>query len=177
MTPHACVPGTNIDDSTRQISLSHDDFDAQTDDFGSPPKKFKKPFPVPPSSSKEPSSHTFKRRARPNARRRRAARRRQPDSRVDMAGPGVVSMVSDMISSRCAEETQSLECSSTSAPPGSSLSCRGDGFLRTSSYYLRGIPARTTWSHNEGCRLKRGVAHPRSVRNDFPGPVGLDGYG
>ena len=22
-----------------------------------------------------------------------------------------------------------------------------------------------------------GVAHPRSVRNDFPGPVGLDGYG
>ena len=40
--PHAFVPGTNIDDSTRQISLSHGDFDAQTDDFGSPPKKFEK---------------------------------------------------------------------------------------------------------------------------------------
>ena len=38
ITPHAFVPGTNIDDSTRQISLSHGDFDAQTDDFGSPPK-------------------------------------------------------------------------------------------------------------------------------------------
>ena len=61
-----------------------------------PQRKFKKPFPVPPSSSKGPSSQTFKRRARPNARWRRAARRRQPDSRVDMAGPGVVSMVSDM---------------------------------------------------------------------------------
>ena len=61
-----------------------------------PPKKFKKPFPVPPSSSKEPSSQTFKRRTRPNARRRRAAHRRQTDSRVDTAGPGVVSMVSDM---------------------------------------------------------------------------------
>ena len=96
ITPHAFVPGTNIDDSTRQISFSYGDFDAQIDEFGSPPKKLKKPFPVPPSSSKEPSSQTFNRRARPNARRRRAAHRRQPDSRVDMAGPGVVSMVSDM---------------------------------------------------------------------------------
>ncbi len=96
ITPHEFVPGTNIDDSIRQISLSHGDFDAQTDDFGSPPKKFNKPFPVHPSSSKEPSSETLKRRARPNARRRRAARRRQPDPRVDMAGRGVVSMVSDM---------------------------------------------------------------------------------
>ena len=77
--------------------MSHGDLDAQTDDFGSSPlTKIKKPFPVPPSSSKEPSSQTFKRRARPNVRRRRAAHRRQPDSRVDMAGPGVVSMVSDM---------------------------------------------------------------------------------
>ena len=42
------------------------------------------------------NSQTFKRLARPNARRRRAARRRQPDFGVDMAGLGVVSMVSDM---------------------------------------------------------------------------------
>jgi hypothetical protein len=36
---------------------------------------------------------------------------------------------------------------------------------------------RTAWSHNEGCRLQRGVAHPISVRYDFPRrPVGLDGY-
>ncbi len=34
---HELVPGTNIDDSTRQISLSHDDLYAQTDDFV-PPK-------------------------------------------------------------------------------------------------------------------------------------------
>ena len=71
ITPHEFVPGTNIDNSTRQISLSNGNLDAQTHDFGSPSKKFKKPFPVSPSSSKEPSSQTFKRRARPNARRRR----------------------------------------------------------------------------------------------------------
>ena len=56
-----------------------------------PPNKIKKPLPVPPSGSKEPSSQTYKRRARPNARRRRAVRRRQPDSFIDMAGLGVVS--------------------------------------------------------------------------------------
>ena len=40
---------------------------------------------------------TYKRRARPNAQRRRAARRRQPDSLVDKAGLGVgVRVVSDM---------------------------------------------------------------------------------
>ena len=92
---HEFVPGTNIDDLTRRISLSHGDLDAQTYGFGSPLTKIKKPFPVPSSSSKEPSSHTFKRRARPNARWRRAARRRQPDSLVDMAGLGV-RVVSDM---------------------------------------------------------------------------------
>ena len=54
ITPHEFVPGTNIDNSTRQISLSNGDLDAQTHDFGSPSKKFKKPFHVPPSSSKEP---------------------------------------------------------------------------------------------------------------------------
>ena len=74
---HEFVPGTNIDDLTRRISLSHGDRDAQMDEFGSPLTKIKKPFPVHPSSSKEPSSQTFKRRARPNAQRRRAARRRQ----------------------------------------------------------------------------------------------------
>ena len=95
ITPHEFVPGTNIDNSTRQISLSNGDLDAQTHDFGSPSKKFKKPFPVSPSSSKEPSSQTFKRRARPNARRRRAARRRQPDSLVDKACLGA-HVVSDM---------------------------------------------------------------------------------
>ena len=95
ITPHEFVPGTNIDNSTRQISLSNGDLDAQTHDFGSPSKKFKKPFPVFPSSSKEPSSQTFKRRARPNARRRRAARRRQPDSFVDKACLGA-HVVSDM---------------------------------------------------------------------------------
>ena len=38
IAPHEFVPGTstNIDDSTRQISLSQGDFDAQTDDFGLP---------------------------------------------------------------------------------------------------------------------------------------------
>ena len=41
------------------------------------------------------SSQTFKRRARPNARRRRAARRRQPDSLVDKACLGA-RVVSDM---------------------------------------------------------------------------------
>ena len=38
------VPGTKIDDSTRQISLSHGDLDAQRDDFGSPQKKLKSHF-------------------------------------------------------------------------------------------------------------------------------------
>jgi len=95
ITPHEFVPGTNIDNSTRQISLSHGDLDAQTHDFGSPSKKINKPFPVHPSSSKEPSSQTFKRRARPNARRRRAVRRRQPDSLVDKACLGA-RVVSDM---------------------------------------------------------------------------------
>ena len=93
ITPMRLCP--DIDDSTRQISLSNGDLDAQTHDFGSPSKKFKKPFPVSPSSSKEPSSQTFKRRARPNVRRRRAARRRQPDSLVDKACLGA-RVVSDM---------------------------------------------------------------------------------
>ena len=53
------------------------------------------PFPVPLSSSKGPSSQTFKRRARPNARWRRAARRRQPDFLVHKAGLGV-RVVSDI---------------------------------------------------------------------------------
>jgi hypothetical protein len=38
IAPHEFVPGTNIDDSTRQISLSQGDFNAQTDNFGSSKK-------------------------------------------------------------------------------------------------------------------------------------------
>ncbi len=44
ITPHELLPSTNIDDSTRQICLSHGDFDAQTDDFGSPQKSLKSHF-------------------------------------------------------------------------------------------------------------------------------------
>ena len=36
IAPHEFVSGTNIDDSTRQITKSHGDLDAQTDDS---PKK------------------------------------------------------------------------------------------------------------------------------------------
>ena len=51
ITPHEFVPGTNIDNSTRQISLSHGDLDAQTHDFRlSLKKKIYEPFPVSPSS-------------------------------------------------------------------------------------------------------------------------------
>ena len=142
---HEFEPGTNIDDLTRRTSLSHGDFDAQTDDFGSPLTKSKKPVPVHPSSSKEPKSQTL-----------RDALGRM----LDVAGQLVavsriplsiwlalvfVLSVSDM-------ETLSAKCSSTSAPPGSSLSCRGHLFFFTSSSgYLCGIPSRTAWSHNEGC--------------------------
>jgi hypothetical protein len=67
-----------------------------------------------------------------------------------------------------AEGTESAECSSTLAWPGSSLSCRGHGFLCTSSSgYLCRIPARTAWSHNEGCRLERGVAGYMGGAPDF----------
>ncbi len=38
IAPHECVPYMYIDDPTRQISLLHGDYDATTDDFGSPPK-------------------------------------------------------------------------------------------------------------------------------------------
>ena len=79
-------------------------------------------------------------RARPNARQRRAAHRRQPDSRVNLAGPDIT-------------------------------------FCAPSSDYLCDIPSKKAWTHNEGCRFRRSVAHLRSARNDFPGPVGLDGYG
>ena len=79
---------------------------------------------------------------------------------TDMAGLGV-RVVSDMDreSSRCAEETYSAKCSSTSAPPGSSLSCRGHPFLFTSSSgYLRGIPSRTRlWPEGLRPKLARNV--------------------
>ena len=97
IAPYDFVPGTDKDSSTRQSSLSHGDLDAQRDDFGSFQRNFKlKPFHVSRGSSKEPCSQTFKRRARPNARQRRAARRRQMTSDVDKDGLGVVSLVSDM---------------------------------------------------------------------------------
>ena len=97
IAPHVFIPGTDKDSSTRQSSLSHGDLDAQRDDFGSFQRNFKlKPFHVPPSSSKEPCAQTFKRRARPNARQRRTARRRQMTSDVDKAGLGLTSLVSDM---------------------------------------------------------------------------------
>ena len=97
IAPYDFVPGTDKDSSTRQSSLSHGDLDAQRDDFGSFQRNFKlKPFHVSRGSSKEPCSQTFKRRARPNARQRRAARRRQMTSDVDEDGLGVVSLVSDM---------------------------------------------------------------------------------
>ena len=83
--------------------------------------------------------------ARPNARWRRAARRRQQDSRVDMADLGAVSMVSDMgqspqryVVNRISEfhlgksGQLSILKATTSAPPGSSLSCRRHYFLLTS---------------------------------------------
>ena len=66
IAPHEFVPGTNIDDSTQQITFPHDDLDAQTDNFGSSSKKFQKAIFY-------PSKQTFKIRARPNARQRRRA--------------------------------------------------------------------------------------------------------
>ena len=73
------------------------------------PKKLKKPFPVPRSSSKEPSSQTFERRARPNSRRRRAARRRQPDyRRYGWSWRCFNGLGYEPESSRCVEETLGL---------------------------------------------------------------------
>ena len=90
------------------------------------------------------------------------ARRRQPDPHVDKAGLGV-RVVSDMGQSPQdvlkKRNRPNARQTSTSAPPGSSLSYRGHGYLCTSSSgYLRGIPASIiAWSHNEGCRYQFGV--------------------
>jgi hypothetical protein len=68
-------------------SLSLGDLDAQRDDFGYSQRTFKlKPLYVPPSSTKEPGLQTTKRRARPSARQRWAARRRQMASDIDSTG-------------------------------------------------------------------------------------------
>jgi len=68
-------------------SLSLGDLDAQRDDFGYSQRTLKlKPLHVPPSSTKEPGLQTTKRRARPSARQRWAARRRQMASDIDCTG-------------------------------------------------------------------------------------------
>ena len=134
--------------------------------------KFKKPFPVPPSSSKEPSSQTYKRRARPNARRRRAARRRQPNSRVDMAGPGVVYMVQDMRQStqsvikkrnRPNARQRRLHRAALSSVEDMTFCSPRRVAICVASIYKNGLDS----THNEGFRFQCSVAHPRSDRYDF----------
>ena len=150
IAPYDFVPGTDKDSSTRQSSLSHGDLDAQRDDFGSFQRNFKlKPFHVSRGSSKEPCSQTFKRRARPNARQRRAARRRQMTSDVDKDGLGVVSLVSDMGQSPQGVSKKRNRPSARQRRHRlfSSFSCRGHFLLWTSSSgYLRGVPTGTAWS-------------------------------
>jgi hypothetical protein len=85
--PHVFDPGMDKDSATLQTSLSLGDLDAQREDFGYLQRTFKlKPLHVPPSSTKEPGLQTTKRRARPSARQRWAARRRQMASDIDCTG-------------------------------------------------------------------------------------------
>ena len=85
--PHVFDPGMDKDSTTLQTSLSLGDLDAQRDDFGYSQRTFKsKPLHVPSSSTKEPGLQTTKRRARPSARQRWAARRRQMASDIDSTG-------------------------------------------------------------------------------------------
>ena len=119
----------------------------------------------PPSSSEEPTLQTFKRRARPNVRQRRTARRHQPGTCVNKAGPGVHQSL---------HATQGV-LKKRNRPNARQRTTMQLAFLSRTWLFVHLKEWLFAWLPS-GFRFERSVANTRSVRYDFSWPVGLDGY-